>query len=177
MQRIVIVGCGGAGKSTLARRLGAITGLPVVHLDREFWQPGWARPADAAFDARLEELLAAPAWILDGNFARTMERRFAAADTIVFLDRPTIVCLFRALRRGVLGRRVPRPDLADGCPEQLPDLEFLRWIWRFRRRQRPVILRRLAALDHDVRIEILRSDAEVQRFLELAAHDARASTS
>jgi adenylate kinase family enzyme len=167
MRRIAIVGSGGAGKSTLARRLGAVTGLPVIHLDREFWRPGWVRPSDAEWDARLAELLAGEAWILDGNFSRTMERRFAEADTIVLLDPPTIVCMWRALRRATLGRSRRRADLAEGCSERI-DLEFLRWVWRFRRKQIPKIERHLAALVGGQRIEILRSDADVEAFLERA---------
>lgn len=117
------------------------------------------------WDARLEELLARETWILDGNFSRTMERRFAAADTIVLLDLPTLVCLWRALRRSSIGRWRRRADLAEGCSERI-DLAFLRWIWRFRRKQLPKIERRIAALDRGQRVVVLRSDAEVRAFIE-----------
>jgi len=167
VHRVVIVGSGGAGKSTLAARLADVTGLPVIHLDREFWRPGWVRTPNAEWDARVEELLAGDAWILDGNYSRTMERRFAAADTIVLLDLPTHVCLWRALRRSVLGRRRRRADLADGCSERI-DLEFLRWIWRFRRQQLPEIMRRIAALDGRQHVAVLRSDADVRAFVASA---------
>jgi adenylate kinase family enzyme len=162
VNRVVIVGSGGAGKSTFARALGRSTGLPVVHLDREYWRPGWTKPTDAEWSARLDELLAGERWILDGNFSGTMARRFAAADTIVLLDLPTSTCLWRALRRRLLDRA--RPDLAVGCSEKI-DLEFLRWIWRFRRKQRPKIMQRIAEHAADRRAFVLRSDADVRAFL------------
>ncbi len=165
--RLMIVGSGGAGKSTLAIRLGAVTGLPVVHLDVEFWRPGWVRTPRDEWFARVDELLARDRWIMDGNFDNTMERRCAAADTVVLLDLPTWVCLARALRRSLLGRRRRRPDLAEGCDERI-DLEFLRWVWRFRRDQLPKIERRLAALDASKRVVVLRSDADVEAFLRSA---------
>lgn len=167
MRRVVIVGSAGAGKSTLAARLGVVTGLPVIHLDREFWRPGWVRPSDTEWYARLDALLAGEAWILDGNFASTMERRFAAADTIVVVDPPTLVCLWRALFRSIVGRSRRRADLADGCSERI-DLAFLRWIWRFRRDSRPKILRLIGALEGGQRIVVLRSDADVRRFVASA---------
>jgi adenylate kinase family enzyme len=167
VRRVVIVGSSGAGKSTLAARLGVVTGLPVIHLDREFWRPGWVRPSDAEWHARVDVLLAGEAWILDGNFASTMERRFAAADTIVVVDPPTLVCLWRALLRSIVGRSRRRADLADGCSERI-DLAFLRWIWRFRRHSRPKILRLIGALEGGQRVVVLRSDADVRRFVESA---------
>ena len=85
--------------------------------------------------------------------------------TIVFLDVSRWVCLWRALRRALFDRA--RPDLAVGCSERI-DLEFLRWIWRYRREQRPKILERIAACSADRRVEILRSDADVASFLSRA---------
>jgi adenylate kinase family enzyme len=168
VRRVVIVGSGGAGKSTLALRLGAATGLPVVHLDREFWRPGWVRTPREEWFVRVEELLAAEAWIMDGNFDNTMELRFAAADTIVVLDLPTRVCMLRALRRSLLGRWGRRPDLAEGCDERI-DREFLRWVWRFRRDQLPKIMRRVEAVRATKRVVLLRSNADVEAFVESAA--------
>jgi adenylate kinase family enzyme len=165
VNRIVIVGCAGAGKSTLARALGGATGLPVVHLDAAYWRPGWTRPERAAWRARVEELLAGDRWIIDGNYASTMERRFAEADTIVLLAPSTLVCLFRALRRRVVAE--PRPDLAPGCDERI-DLEFLRWIARYRREQLPRVLQQIEAHRAGRRVEILRSDAEVRDFVTRA---------
>lgn len=99
LKRIAIIGCGGAGKSTLSRELGKSLDLPVVHLDRVFWKPGWERISREAFIAEQLEIMAQPRWILDGNYGSTMDLRLQAADTIVFLDLPTHVCLWGAVKR------------------------------------------------------------------------------
>ena len=94
MNRVMIIGCGGAGKSTLARKLGEKTGLSVVHLDQIWWEPGnWQHIEKSEFDERLAEELRKPRWILDGNFNRTIEARLAVCDTVIYLDYPRIVCL------------------------------------------------------------------------------------
>ena len=85
-KRILILGCGGAGKSTLARRLGAATGLPVVHLDGLYWQPGWVAMERAAWRRTVENEIAKDAWIIDGNFGSSLELRLSRAQAAVYLD-------------------------------------------------------------------------------------------
>lgn len=169
MKRVAIIGSGGAGKSTLARQVGDATGLPVIHLDREYWQPGWVAPENEAWAARVAELVAGEAWIIDGNYGGTMEARFARADTIVLLDIPRTVCLYRAVKRTVLFRNRSRPDMAPGCEEKI-DLEFLKWIWAYPATRRPGILARLreerAAGKRVVR---LRNTKQVRTFLRTLA--------
>lgn len=157
----MIVGVGGAGKSWLAKRLGDATGLPVTHLDREYWLPGWREIPKPEWLARMAELVAGERWILDGNYGGTMELRMARADTIVFLDVPR----WRALA-GVTLRRIRdnRTDIAPGCPEQL-NLEFVRWIWNFYHRGRPQILERLERYRAGRAVHRLRSRDDVRRFL------------
>lgn len=159
-----MIGCGGAGKTTVAKALAAKTGLPLIHLDRLFWHPGWVPTPDAEWDRVVADLIARDRWILDGNYGRTLPMRLAACDTVVFLDMPTRVSLWRAFKRQLQYRGRTRPDLADGCPEQW-SLEFLQWIWTYRRRRRPEILRRLAELANTRRIVILRSETAVRDFL------------
>ena len=98
-KRILLIGPGGAGKSTLARRLGEQTGLPVVHLDKLYWTGEWQHLDKDAFDRALEAELAKPEWILDGNFTRTLPCRLEACDLVLYLDYPTRVCLWGILRR------------------------------------------------------------------------------
>lgn len=119
----------------------------------------------AAWNAIVDELVAREAWVMDGNYSGTLERRLAACDAVVFLDVPRLVCLWRVLRRRVqLGGR-SRPDVAPGCPEQLT-WEFLRWVWTYPARRRGAVLQRLAAMGGDKRVFILRSGAEIAGFLE-----------
>ena len=124
-KRILILGCGGAGKSTLARRLGAATGLPVVHLDGLYWQPGWVAMERAAWRRTVENEIAKDAWIIDGNFGSSLELRLSRAQAAVYLNYSRAVCLAGVLRRvwTTHGRGVPgavRPELSAlgvGLPE------------------------------------------------------------
>jgi adenylate kinase family enzyme len=168
-QRVAIIGSGGAGKSTLARQLGDITGLPVVHLDAHFWKPGWVSTPNDEWDATVTELAAGERWILDGNYGRTMELRFARADTVVFVDYSRWLCCYRAVKRRVRYAGRSRPDMAEGCEEKI-DLEFLKWIWDYPATRRPGILARLNELrDEGKRVVVLRNPRETRRFLRRVA--------
>lgn len=164
MKRVIIIGSGGAGKSTLARRLGRITGLEVIHLDALHWLPGWQVPPKNDWFEKVEKAIAGESWIMDGNFGATMEIRLAACDTVVFLDLPRLLCLYRVVKRRFVYRGTNRPDMAEGCREQI-DLEFLRWIWTFPQRAKPEIEERLARLGAGKTIYHLRSPREVDDFL------------
>src|SRR5690348_5483337 len=99
MRQIDIIGSGGAGKSTLARQLGTKLGIPVYHLDQLYWKSGWVASSPEEFAAKQAAILAKPDWMLDGNFGETMLPRLEAADTVIFLDLPTRVCLWGAIHR------------------------------------------------------------------------------
>ena len=167
MRRVLVIGSGGAGKSTFAQRLGARTGLPVVHLDARYWHAGWEPTPPDEWQDVVRELVARDAWVMDGNYGGTLDTRLAACDTVIFLDLPRLVCLWRVVRRWARHRGATRPDMAPGCDEQL-SLEFLRWIWGYPTRQRPGILRRLSTLAAEQRAVVLRSTADVERFLAAA---------
>lgn len=165
LRRILIVGAGGAGKSTLARRVGERLGLPVIHLDAHYWRAGWVETPADEWAAVVDRLIAGEAWVMDGNYGGTLERRLARADTVVFLDTPRLVSLWRVLRRALRYRGRTRPDLAPGCPEQLPNWEFVSWIWTYPRRRRGAILARLERLRGEKAIHVLRSTRDVERFV------------
>ena len=164
MRRVAIIGSGGAGKSTLARKLGEITSLPVIHLDREFWRPGWTETPKPEWKVKVETLVQGDEWIIDGNFGGTMEIRLGAADTVVFLDFPRVLCTYRAIKRAVAYRNRTRPDMGPGCDEKV-DIKFLRWVWQFPGKTLPKIEERLVKLGPEVKIIRIRSPKEVQRFL------------
>jgi adenylate kinase family enzyme len=167
MRRVLVIGSGGAGKSTFASRLGERAGLPVIHLDAEYWRAGWVETPRDEWVARVTGFLEGDAWVMDGNYGGTLPARLAASDTVIFLDLPRVVCLWRVLRRWLRHRGHARPDMAAGCDERL-SLEFLRWIWDYPRTRRPRILAALAALDRGQRAVILRSGTEVEAFLHAA---------
>ena len=164
MRRVLVIGCGGAGKTTFSPRLAGATGLPVVHLDSLYWHPGWVPTPDHEWDRTVAELLERPAWIMDGNYGRTLERRLGAADTVVFLDMPRTLCLWRILKRRFAHEGKTRPSVAAGCPERLT-LEFLWWVWTYPERRRAGILARLEKLSGDKKVVVLRRQAEIERFL------------
>src|SRR5262245_46828 len=132
VQRVAIIGPGGAGKTSLALELGRRTGLPVVHLDRVYWRAGWVEPPDEDWERDHREALSGEAWIADGNFGSTMAERLALADTIVLLDPPPLLCLWRVAWRSVRPKNGSRPDLPSGCEER-PDLAFWVYVLRYRR--------------------------------------------
>jgi adenylate kinase family enzyme len=138
--------------------------LPVVHLDACYWRPGWDPTPKEEWTRTVDEIAARDAWIMDGNYGGTLDRRLAACDTVIFLNLPRMVCLRRVLWRSFRYRGRSRPDMAPGCPERMT-LEFVRWVWTYPRARRPGVLRRLEALAAEKRVVILRSTRAVERFL------------
>ena len=173
MNRVAVIGSGGAGKSVFSRQLADRTGLPLIHLDREFWRPGWEPTPEDEWEARVRALVGGNRWIMDGNYGGTMDIRFAAADTIVFLDLPRVVCVTAAVWRSLRHRRASRPDMTEGNREKL-DPAFLKWIWGDPRTRRPGILRKLAALPPSTDVVRLTSRRAMRDWLA-AVPAARAS--
>ena len=165
-RRIVVTGLAGSGKSTLALALGAGSGLPVIHLDLEFWKPGWTAPSESEWREKQRAVLAGDAWIAEGNYHETLDLRLERAEAVVVLDMPWWLCSARALRRGL---RMP-DQLPAGCTysrwERLRDeWQLAVRIWRQRNaepaHERDTISRHGG---HAVR-HVLRSRREVDVFL------------
>ena len=152
MRRVVILGPGASGKSTLARRLRDITGIGVIELDKEFWSPALAAMPAAQWTAVQVELAARPAWIMDGDLGPydIVAPRLRRADTVVLLDVARWRCTWRAVRRS--------RERAD----------FWKWVWSWRRVYRPALLRSIEREAPTARLRIIRTAVDAQRFL----HDA-----
>ena len=159
MKRILVIGCPGAGKTTFAERLGKATGLPLFHLDAIWHKPDRTHISREEFDARLGELLALDAFIIDGNYSRTLERRIAASDTVLFFDLPMEVCLDGALAR--LGKKRPDMPWIDTALDARLETE----IREFSEKNRPAILSLLDAYGEGREIVIFKSRAEADAFL------------
>ena len=164
MERIMIIGCGGAGKSTLARRLGEKLNLPVVHLDKLFWKPGWEQISREEFDTLHREALAGKKWIIDGNFGRTMGERIRHCDTVIYLDFSRYACLLGIVKRILTSYGKVRPDMGEGCPERI-DWEFLKWVWNFNKNKREDTYRLLNKTDGIEKI-VLKNRRAVRKFLK-----------
>ncbi len=167
--RIVVTGLAGSGKSTLALALGSQTGLPVIHLDLEFWKPGWTAPSESEWRQKQDVVLGGCAWIAEGNYHETLDLRVERADDIVVLDMPWWLCSFRALRRGLT------------MPDQLPDgCEYSRWqrfrdewqlagrIWRNHRTEPAHERRTISCHGTHAARHVLRSRSEADDFVERA---------
>jgi adenylate kinase family enzyme len=160
-----VIGSGGAGKSTISRRIAAATGLPLVHLDRLYWHPGWTPTPEDAWERVVRDVVAGSRWVIDGNYGGTLPLRLAAAETVIFLDVPRTRCLLRVLKRLGQHRGRNRDDVGPGCPEHL-SREFLWWIWRYPATRRSGVLAQLADFERrGGRVAVLRTDAEIDRFV------------
>jgi adenylate kinase family enzyme len=149
MKRVVILGRGAAGKSTLARQLGEMTGLPTTELDKLFWQSGLAPPLQAEWAALQEQLTQKDSWILDGDLGPhdVVEVRLRAADTVILLDFGLVRCTWRALRRA--------RERAD----------FWHWVLTYRRDSVPHLKAMIARYSSNATVHILRSPTALKQFL------------
>ncbi|MAH04313.1 MAG: hypothetical protein CL561_02010 [Alphaproteobacteria bacterium] len=145
-QRILIVGCPGAGKTTFAKRLATETGLPLVHMDALYWSAGWVeRPYDEFIDG-LNDALMQERWIIDGNYLTTLPLRLARAQKIYFLDEPFWRCTYRVIKRWVK----QEGQQAEGCPQKI-DWAFLKYVaWDFPLFKRRKLIDALAQFAGDV---------------------------
>ena len=164
-RRVLVIGSGGAGKSTVARAIAERLRLPLVHLDTLYWKPGWQSTEKSEWQRTVADLISAPAWVIDGNYSGTLDLRLEACDTVVFLDLPRLVCLWRLIKRQLSYRGRQRPDMAVGCPERLT-WEFVVWVWTYRARRRAGILSRLSRLRGDQRAIVLSSDRMIRSYVE-----------
>ena len=174
MKRVMVVGGPGSGKSTLARQLGDITGLPVQHMDMIHWSPGWVERSKPEKIALVSAVERSDAWILEGGLSVTYDNRAARADTLVWLDLPVVLRLFRVFKRRWQYRGgKSRPDLPENCPEKI-DWDFFWWILSTVRAQREKIADAVAKAPH-LTIHHLKSRAEVRAFLDMQRNEQNLS--
>ncbi len=170
MRRVVIIGSYGAGKTVLAGQLGELLAIPVHHIDAVRWRPGWKLAPTEEWLETLARIVSEPAWIIDGNFERTLEPRLAAADTVIFLDFPLALSLWRVIRRRL--SRKPRRDLPSGLEERL-GLQVIRLVDGYRRETRPKLLELLSRYGEGREVITLRRPREARVLLETLAASTR----
>ena len=164
-KRILVIGSGGAGKTVFALRLGETLKLPVIHLDRHFWKPGWVSMERPTWRRKLRAFVKGKRWIIDGNYGHTFDIRFPRAQLIIYFDFSRWLCLWRVLKRRIAYHGKSRPDIHSGCPEKL-DWDFLLWIWNFRRDVHPLIMEGVKQHKAEKKLIILPSPREAEAFLK-----------
>jgi adenylate kinase family enzyme len=165
MDRILVMGSPGSGKSTFARRLSQITDIPVVSLDALFWKPGW-KPSDAAeFETRVAEAVRGPRWIIDGDYIWWAgDIRRGVADAVIWFDLPRRTCMVGIISRIATSYGRVRPEMAEGCPERI-NAEFFRYVWTYRRERRPKLQQYLEGLRADQSLICFTDHAQADRYL------------
>lgn len=176
MKRILVIGSGGAGKSTFSGRLSEATGIELIHLDCYFWQPNWKKLEKAEWHKLLTELMEKDSWIMDGNYDGSLEMRVQKCDTVFFLDLPRTICLRRVIKRAFKYRGTNRPDMAKGCNEKV-DLEFFGWIWNYPNDDKLIIESVLKKHQDQVKLRRFKSSGEIERFFAgLESDDLKSET-
>ena len=132
MNRIMIFGRPGSGKSTFAYKLSQQTGLPLHHLDKHFFVSGWVERNNQEFMQIQQDISKDSAWIIDGNSTRSLETRWKNAELVLYFNHNRIVCLYRLIKRLFI-KAVHIDDRADNCPEILR-FKLIKYMWTFEAR-------------------------------------------
>jgi adenylate kinase family enzyme len=163
LQRVLIVGPCGAGKSTLAAELGPKLDLPVFHMDKLNWKPGWVESHKDEIREKLAAITATDRWLIDGTYGGTLAPRLERADSVIYLDYPIRLCVARLLKRIWTYRGRARPDMTEDCPERF-DLGFLFYLLQWNSGPR---LRLEATLKgHEQKIIRFRDPLQLKRWLD-----------
>jgi len=169
MNKIMVLGVSaGVGKSTFAKKLGNILKLNVCHLDTLFWKPGWVETPIHEFRMAQQQFIANNhQWIIEGNYSATYRTRANEADTIIYLELPLYVCLYRVIKRRLKNRGRTREDMGKGCPEKL-DWKFIRFIvTTYHRRKRKMVhrLSEFQSMHPKNKVYVLKNKQEINMFL------------
>jgi adenylate kinase family enzyme len=167
LNKVLILGFSGSGKSTFARQLGHSINLPVIHLDTLYWKPGWVASSKVEWNKMLTELMQQEKYIMDGNYPSSLHMRLLEADTVFYFDLSIFLCLYRVLKRRLITQEDTEMDRAGGCTEKINLLFFVKWIWNFRKRYRyrTNILKELEQLVHLKNIVIFKNPQDVKKYI------------
>ncbi|MGJ9381920.1 DNA topology modulation protein [Salipaludibacillus sp. CF4.18] len=164
MNKIILIGSSGSGKSTMARQLGDKLNVDVYHLDSLFWKPGWVEVPKNEQRETQKQLVRKDRWIIDGDYESTVDLRMNAADTVIFLDTNRYLCLYRVVNRWRKHRNKTRPDSGAG-PDRITS-SFLKWVWSYPNIVRPKVMEKIERLKDEKQIIILKTPKEVQTFVD-----------
>ncbi|MFG3643564.1 topology modulation protein [Micromonospora sp. NPDC047762] len=163
MDRIAIIGCGGSGKSTVARQLARVLDVPLTHLDATYYDQHWKPLQQDEFAAQQEKIVAGERWIIEGNYAGTLPIRLAAADTVIFLDLPATTCLWGIAQRRWRYRGGQHHQ--DGVYDRIT-WNFVRYVLSYRRTMRPRVQNLLREHGPHVRLITLTSRRQAAHLIK-----------
>ena len=159
----MVVGSPGSGKSTFSIKLSEITGIPLIHLDKEFWNNGWIETPREEWVEKVKYLISGNEWILDGNYGGTMDIRLEKADTVICFKLSRVVCVLSYFKRVITNLGKIRPDMQEGCPEKF-DTEFMRYIWDFPNTSGKRNIDRLGKIN-DKQIIVFKNRREAKKYI------------
>ncbi len=166
--RVLVLGCSGGGKTTLSMRLAEKYAMDYQSLDRDVrWLPGWKVRDQGEQRERIKALSAVDRWVMDGNSFSTFDLRLPRTDLVIWVRLPRWRCLWGVAKRVLRNFGRVRTGMAEGCPEPLPDREFLSYIWNFEKRQTPRILEGIERHGPEVPVLVLRSHRMVEDLLSV----------
>ncbi len=167
MDRIMIFGFSGGGKSTLARKMGEILDIEPTHFDRLHWLPGWVESTRDYKREMIKPVLERDRWIIEGNYHHIYwNERLEKADTIIFIDVNRFTCIYQAWKRSLMYKGKTRPDMGEGCTEKF-DFEFAQWVLFKGRKKRRKNIRMMKYLKNNGKdTYILKSIKDINKFLE-----------
>ncbi len=167
MDRIMIFGFAGGGKSTLARKMGDILDIEPLYFDSIHWLPNWVESTVEYKKEKVRPVLECERWIIEGNYRRIYwQERLDLADTVIFINVNRFTCLWQAWRRSRIYKGRTRPDMGEGCVEKF-DLEFMKWIlFKGRGRQNEMLNTVKYAEECGKNTYILKNRRAINKFLE-----------
>lgn len=175
MKRVMIIGCAGSGKTTMAKEISRLIDSPAVHMDKILWTSdgwNWIKRTDLEIRTDIKHAAAKDRWVFEGDSYSNADLRIAHADTLIFLDMPTTTCLFRVIKRMIMTYNMPRDDLADGCRERF-DWEFLKWIFNYRTTTMPKALKLLRNAPDHITVHHFQTEHQVRSFLISIENDVK----
>lgn len=163
MQKVAIVGCGGSGKSHLARELGKVLDAPVTHLDAVYYDDEWNPLPQEKFEALQRDLVSGQRWVIDGNYNSTLQVRLETCDTVILMDVPTWAALWGIFSRQL--RHGHGQNKSDGVYNRI-DWGVLRYVATYRRKMRPRVLAKIREFGGHAEVVLLTSRSRTRRWLE-----------
>lgn len=167
LERIIIIGGNGCGKTTFAKMLSDKLKLPLIHLDVLYWRDNWQAASKDEFDELLLQEVIKPKWIIDGNISRSIPLRLKYCDTVIYMDYSKIACVYGSIKRVIKNFGKSRPDMGGYCPERF-DMEkfaFLKSVWNFNKNNKKRYYDMLNNAN-DIEIIILKNRKQMVEFLQ-----------